>query len=89
VRIVSCNPAEIKDLNLPPTFSGYPSDDRTHWPEYWDEYRRAHAELHADFDEFCRERGAPPLADLEFVHSSPVLNLWIYPDEVDYARTTP
>jgi MGT family glycosyltransferase len=89
VRIVSCNPAEIKDPNLPPTFSGYPSDDRTHWADYWDEYRRAHAELHADFDEFCRERGAPPLAELEFVHSSSVLNLWIYPDEVDYARTTP
>jgi MGT family glycosyltransferase len=89
VRIVSCNPAELKDPDLPPTFSGYPSYDRGRWPEYWDEYRRAHAELHADFDEFCRERGAPRLPELEFVHSSPVLNLWIYPDEVDYSRATP
>jgi MGT family glycosyltransferase len=89
VRIVSCNPAELKDPQLPPTFSGYPSDDQAGWPAYWDEYRRAHAELHADFDEFCRERGAPPLGDLEFVHSSPLLNLWIYPDEVDYARAAP
>jgi MGT family glycosyltransferase len=89
VRIVSCNPAELKDPELPPTFSGYRSDDRSEWPAYWDEYRRALSDLHADFDEFCRERGAPPLPDLELVHSSPALNLWIYPDEVDYARARP
>jgi MGT family glycosyltransferase len=89
VRIVSCNPAELKDPRLPPTFSGYPSDDQGDWAAYWDEYRRAHAELHADFDEFCRERGAPPLPELEFVHSSDWLNLWIYPDEVDYPRAEP
>ena len=84
VRIVSCNPAELKDPSVPPTFSGYATADRTGWPAYWDEYRRVHADLHADFDEFCQERGAPPLPELEFVHSSPWLNLWIYPDEVDY-----
>jgi MGT family glycosyltransferase len=89
VRIMSCNPAELKDPRLPPTFSGYPSDDQRNWSAYWDEYRRAHAELHADFDEFCRERGAPPLPDLELIHSSDWLNISIYPDEVDYARATP
>jgi MGT family glycosyltransferase len=89
VRIVSCNPAELKDPRLPPTFSGYPSDDQGDWAAYWDEYRRAHAELHADFDDFCRERGAPPLPDLEFIHTSDWLNLWIYPDEVDYPRAEP
>jgi MGT family glycosyltransferase len=89
VRIVSCNPAELKDPQLPPTFSGYASDDQGDWRAYWDEYRRAHAELHADFDEFCRERGAPPLPELEFVHTSEWLNLWIYPDEVDYPRAAP
>ena len=89
VRIVSCNPAELKDAEVPPTFSGYASDDRTGWPGYWDEYRRVHADLHADFSAFCEERGAPPLPELEFVHSSPWLNLWIYPDEVDYRRGRP
>jgi MGT family glycosyltransferase len=89
VRIVSCNPAELKDPAVPPTFSGYPSHEHESWAAYWDEYRRVHAELHADFDEFCRERGAPPLPALEFVHTSPWLNLWIYPDEVDYPRSTP
>ena len=89
MRIVSCNPAELKDPDVPPTFSGYATADRTGWPGYWDEYGRVHADLHADFDAFCRERGAPPLPELEFVHSSPWLNLWIYPDEVDYRARPP
>jgi MGT family glycosyltransferase len=89
VRIVSCNPAEVKDPDVPPAFSGYPADDRAGWEEYWAEYRRAHAELHASFDAFCRERGAPPLPDLELIHPSPYLNLTIYPREVDYRRARP
>src|SRR5213592_4115146 len=87
-RIMSCNPAEMKDPAVPPVFSGYPSNDLSGWPEYWDEYRRAHAELHADFDEFCRSRGAPPLPELDFMHESPWLNLYLYPADVDYARET-
>ncbi|HEY7630836.1 MAG TPA: nucleotide disphospho-sugar-binding domain-containing protein [Thermoleophilaceae bacterium] len=89
VRIASCNPAEMKDPAVPPTFSGYPSHDRSGWPAYWDEYRRAHADLHAEFDEFCRSHGAPPLPELDFMHESPFLNLSLYPDEVDYAREQP
>src|SRR2546423_12866722 len=86
VRITSCNPTEIRDPAVPPPFSGYPSDDRSAWPAYWDEYARAHGELHAGFDEFCRERGAPALPPLEFMYSSELLNLTIYPAEVDYPR---
>jgi MGT family glycosyltransferase len=89
VRIVSCNPAELRDPAVPPVFSGYPTDDRSVWAAYWDEYARAHGELHASFDEFCRERGAPALPPLEFMYSSDLLNLTIYPAEVDYAREQP
>jgi MGT family glycosyltransferase len=89
VRIVSCNPAEIKDPDVPPTFSGYPAEDRSRWDAFRDEFRRTHADMHADFDAFCRDRGAPALPDLEFVHTSPYLNLYLYPGEVDYARAQP
>jgi MGT family glycosyltransferase len=89
VRIVSCNPAEVKDRDVPPVFSGYAADDKNGWDEYWAEYRRAHAELHQSFDAFCSERGAPPLPDLDFIHPSPYLNLTIYPREVDYRRVQP
>jgi MGT family glycosyltransferase len=89
VRIASCNPAEMKDPEIPPTFSGYPTADRSRWEEYWAEYRRAHADMHADFSAFCEERGAPPLPELEFIHTSPTLNLYLYPREADYARASP
>ncbi|HKQ17567.1 MAG TPA: nucleotide disphospho-sugar-binding domain-containing protein [Solirubrobacterales bacterium] len=89
VRIVSCNPTEVRDPDVPPPFSGYPADDRTGWDEFRSEYRRTHEAMHQDFDAFCRERGAPPLPELEFMHTSPHLNLYLYPDEVDYARAQP
>ena len=89
VRIASCNPAEISDPDVPPKFSGYPVNDRSDWPAFRDEFRRTHANMHAAFDEFCRERGAPALPELEFIHDSPHLNLYLYPAEVDYPRAQP
>ncbi len=89
VRIVSCNPAEVKDPAIPPVFSGYPTADRTGWEEFRDEYARVIGPLHASFDEYCRERGAPPLPGLELMHDSSDLNLWMYPAAVDYERAEP
>jgi len=88
-RIASCNPAEIKDPSVPPVFSGLPSADRSGWEDFWAEYRDAHRELHASFSEFCVERGAPPLPADDFIHESEWLNLYLYPDEVDYVRARP
>jgi len=86
VRITSCNPTEIKDPAVPPPFSGYPVSDRTDWDEYWSEYRRVLGGLQSRFDAFCRERGTPRLPELEFIHESPWLNLYLYRTEVDYPR---
>jgi MGT family glycosyltransferase len=36
-----------------------------------------------------RDQGAPPLPELEFIHESPWLNLFLYPEEADYARARP
>jgi MGT family glycosyltransferase len=88
-RIASCNPAEIKDAEMPPVFSGLPSDDRSGWEEFRAAYRDAHQELHASFSEFCTERGAPPLPAEDFIHESEWLNLYLYPEEVDYPRARP
>jgi MGT family glycosyltransferase len=89
VRIVSCNPLELKDPGLPPTFSGYATDDRTGWDEFRTRYRELHAPLQREFSEFCVESGAPPLPDGEFIHESPFLNLYLYPAAADYERTRP
>jgi MGT family glycosyltransferase len=89
VRIVSCNPLEVKDPELPPTFSGLPLEDRSGWDSFREEYARQVGELQAAFSEFCVERGAPPLPELELIHESSWLNLTIYPDELDYPRSRP
>ena len=89
VRIVSCNPLELKDDAIPPVFSGYPADDTSRWSAFREEYLRAIADLHEEFSAFFAERGAPPLPVGEFIHESDYLNLYLYPAEVDYRRSRP
>ncbi len=86
VRIVSCNPLEVKDPILPPTFSGLALKDRTNWEAFRAEYAAQVGDLQASFSEFCVERGAPPLPAMEMIHESPWLNLYLYPQELDYPR---
>jgi MGT family glycosyltransferase len=87
VRIVSCNPLELKDPELPPPYTGLPIDDRSEWERYREEYRRAIEDMQREFSEFCVERGAPSLPPGEMIHESPWLNLYLYPREVDYPRS--
>ncbi len=89
VRIMSCNPLEMPDQAIPPAYSGYPADDRSGWEAFRAEHRRTHGPVWEPFDAFVRERGAPPLPDLQFIHESPFLNLYVYPEETDYARSRP
>ena len=89
VRIVSCNPLELKDPALPPTFSGYPTGDRAARDEFRERYRELHETLQAEFSAFGEERGAPALPGLEFIHESPFLNFYLYPAEADYRRSEP
>jgi UDP:flavonoid glycosyltransferase YjiC (YdhE family) len=89
VRIMSCNPLEMRGADIPPTFSGYSSEDRTGWDEFRAEFDRSHRELWTSFDEWMQSRGAPPLPELEFIHASDVLNLYLYPAEVDYIDRRP
>jgi MGT family glycosyltransferase len=89
VRIVSCNPLEVKDPGLPPPFSGLPLYDRSAWDEFRVEYRRVIDPMQGEFSDFCVTRGAPPLPDTEMIHESPWLNVYLYPRELDYPRSNP
>ena len=89
VRIMSCNPLEMKDPDLPPTFSGYPEDDPSAWDAFRAEYERTHRASWERYDAFMADNGAPPLPELEFIHASPHLNLYVYPEELDYRRSRP
>jgi MGT family glycosyltransferase len=88
VRIVSCNPLEIKDPGIPPAFSGYPAAERDGWQAFRSEYQRVHRPVWAEFNAWITEQGAPPLPDLEFIHEG-ALNLYVYPELADYRRTRP
>ncbi|MFL5757041.1 MAG: glycosyltransferase [Chloroflexota bacterium] len=93
VRIVSCNPAELRDPLVPPFSSGLPANDPSEWPAFIAEYRRVHQPMWDDFDAFVCDAGAPGLVNdelgLDFLHESPWLNLYIYPEEADYRRARP
>jgi MGT family glycosyltransferase len=93
VRIVSCNPMEMKDTRIAPFSSGYPVADQSAWPAFLDEVRRTHGDMWADFDAFCREHGETGLSygalGPEFIAESPYLNLYSYPAEADYERQIP
>jgi len=88
-RIVSCNPLEVRDSALPPAFSGLSSEDSRDWDRFRRAYADAHAELHGAFGRFTRDQGCPPLPEGEFMYESPFLNLYNYPDELDYRRKRP
>jgi UDP:flavonoid glycosyltransferase YjiC (YdhE family) len=84
VRIVSCNPLEVGGPDVPPAYSGLPSDDASEWASFRAEYDRTHRPMWAQFNEFVQASGAPPLPDLQFVHTSEHANLYVFPEVVDY-----
>lgn len=88
VRSVSCQPLEMKGPDIPPLFSGYPSDDRSQWADFRAEYDRTHREMWGAYNEWVQACGAPPLADLEFIHEG-ALNLYLYPEVADYTGRRP
>jgi UDP:flavonoid glycosyltransferase YjiC (YdhE family) len=93
VRIVSCNPAELKDPAVPPFSSGHPVGDRGRWPAFLAEVERTHRDLWDEFDTFSREHGDAGLSygplGPDFIPESPWLNLYVYPVEADYRRARP
>jgi MGT family glycosyltransferase len=89
VRIVSCNPLEVRGPDIPPVFSGYPMDDRSQWADFLEEFDRTHAETWTAYDAWCREQGTPALPPRDFIHTSPHANLYVYPRELDYTDARP
>jgi MGT family glycosyltransferase len=89
VRMVSCNPLEVRGPEIPPPYSGLPLDDRSQWEAFRQEYDRTHRPTWEDFDAWCRDQGGAPLPELEFEHTSRHLNLYVYPEVADYTDRRP
>jgi MGT family glycosyltransferase len=88
VRIVSCNPLEVKGAGIAPAFSGYPANDRAGWDDFLAEYDRTHRPMWEEFNDWVVAQGAEPLPDLEFIHEGD-LNLYVYPEALDYTEARP
>ncbi|MET8051396.1 glycosyltransferase [Streptosporangium sp. NPDC005286] len=88
VRIVSCNPLEVRGEGVAPVFSGLPADDRSQWGAFNAEYGRTHREIWTAFNEWVVEQGADPLPDLDFIHEGD-LNLYVFPEIADYVDARP
>lgn len=88
VRIVSCNPLEVRGDGIAPVFSGLGEHDTDSWAAFRAEYDRTHRPMWEDFCAWVESQGAPPLGDLEFIHSG-VANLYVYPEELDYTDARP
>ncbi|MBG0812906.1 glycosyltransferase [Planomonospora sp. ID82291] len=88
VRIVSCNPLEVRGQDVAPVFSGLPADDRSEWDAFRAEYDRTHREIWSAFNAWVVEQGAPALPDLDFVHEGD-LNLYVFPEIADYTDARP
>lgn len=89
IRIMSCNPLEVTGAALPPVFSGYPTGDRAGWDAFRKEYERTHRPMWESFSAWVVAQGAPPLPDLEFIHTSGHANLYVFPQEADYTDLRP
>ena len=88
-RIVSANPLEMPDADIPPVFSGYAAAERTGWDEFRAEYARLSGPLQAAHSAFSEEAGAGPLPAGEFQYVSPYLNVYVFPEAADFARAVP
>src|SRR5258708_6566751 len=78
VRVVSCNPLELKGPDVPPAFAGYPAAERHGWAEFREEYDRVHRPLWSEFNEWYTAQGAKPLPDLAFIGAA-AATLHAYP----------
>lgn len=85
VRVVSCNPLEVPSPGIAPAFSGLGAGDGPGFAHFRAAYRETHEAMWRDFDEWYRSRGAPGLPELEFIGHGD-LNLYVYPEELDYPR---
>ncbi len=88
VRIVSCNPLEVRGDSIAPVFSGLPQEPSAAWEEFRAEYDRTHRPMWQEFARWVEEQGAAALTDLDFIHTGD-LNLYVYPEALDYVDDRP
>ena len=84
VRVVSCNPLEILGEKIAPPFSGLAENDPASWISYNQAYEKTQRAMWEKFNSWVVSQGAAALPDLDFIHTSKDLNMYVYPTELDY-----
>ena len=75
---------------LPPASSGLPTDgDKREWKEYRDELLKSVDNMIEDFNSYVVSQGIPPLEDHTFARFSPFMNIYGFPQELDYTDIRP
>ncbi|XP_054152615.1 uncharacterized UDP-glucosyltransferase YojK-like [Oppia nitens] len=91
VLVCSCNPLTIMhDNRTPPPFSGLPT---TGPYSEWQSYREAYIEgIHntwKQINDYELATGLPPLPAMSLINESKYLNIYGYPEELDYLDIRP
>ena len=89
VRVVSCNPLEIMGDKIAPPFSGLAENDPSSWASYHQAYEKTQRPMWEKFNSWVISQGAPTLPDMDFIHTSKDLNMYVYPTELDYTDKRP
>lgn len=85
--LCSHNPLHLFNSQLlPPITSGLPSHDRTGWADFYDKFRRTyHSSLQHFQNVLNKHYGYSQVVNQDqFILTSPHLNIYGYPDELDY-----
>ncbi|CAG2119578.1 unnamed protein product, partial [Medioppia subpectinata] len=91
IRISSSQPLTgIKDDRTPPGCSGYPSDsDRQKWSEFKELKKNLFKSQLIKYNEWMEEEGHPLHTANKSILESPYLNIYGYPEELDYTDIRP
>ncbi len=90
VRVVSCNPLELPDDDLPPALSGLPSRRPARvGRRFATSTTGCTVELLAEHNDFRLSVGVPACPPDQFNATSPWLNLYEFPAAADYPRAAP
>jgi UDP:flavonoid glycosyltransferase YjiC (YdhE family) len=92
VLSVSINPVQNSPYNVPPAFSGLPTDgDRKVWESFEKKRRDLYMEIFMENKKWVIDNGGPELKYHYplFLKYSPYANIYMYPIELDYTMFRP
>ncbi|CAG2104069.1 unnamed protein product [Medioppia subpectinata] len=91
VSLFSGNPLfVINDERTPPGSSGYPSNgDRKEWEKFKELSKDMFKNQSFKYNEWMKEKGFPVTTNNRAIDDSPYLNIYGYPEELDYTDLRP